>query len=242
MKNTFKKGSTVKAAVAGFLFICSVQPCFAESLYEYYLSATPATLQQETSAMGQKLGKTFDQHDIETKQQSIDFAEYYSNLQKMILYGTKLGSYGNYKDDLQFARDREVVQSLHDSSGQMEDDVKNSRNTRRFADSKFARLETNVEEEIDTYVDMIKLSLDGCETLITNDLTGFTASSSNHDRIRDYLHTDTFQAYTDVASQLQASWPDLGRRINNQVQLWQMQAGSSGTPLVDPNITGAFML
>ena len=229
----------VKAmALAGALTLLAGQWAWGASLYEYYTGASTETLQSETRAMGEQLTTAFSQQGIGIRQEKIDFADYYANLKKMVLYAGKLATYGEYGKDLQFARDNEIFKGLP-----RETDVASKKgeqgNRKDFVNRKYGEMKKNVEEEIDTYVDLIRLSLDACETLTQNDLSGFTENRKNLARVMKFKGSKGYRQYLEKRERLAMKWPGLAARISNQLSLWGPKPPSRDDPLINPKIAGA---
>jgi hypothetical protein len=229
----------VKAMVlAGGLTLGMTQWATAESLYEYYTSASTDTLKMETAEMGEKLTATFGQTAISNRQQRIDFAEYYSNLKKLVLYASRLAGYSEYGRDLQFARDNEIFKGLPDKAAGT-DKGGPQLDRKDFVNKKYGEMKKNVEEEIETYVDLLKLSLEACETLIQNDLNGFADNRAYQDRIADFKRGREFREYLTKESRFAGTWPDLAGRITRQIARWDPQPASPDDPIINTKIAGA---
>ncbi|MBC8466308.1 MAG: hypothetical protein H8D55_00570 [Deltaproteobacteria bacterium] len=224
--------------LAGFLIILSGQWAVAGSLYEYYTSASPETLKTETREMGKELSAVFSQRGISSRQQKIDFADYYSNMKKLVIYSSKLATYSEYGKDLRFARDNEVFKglptetSVTKKSGPQLD-------RKDFVNRKYGEMKKNVEEEIETYVDLIKLSLDACETLTQNDLSGFAENKKHQSRVVSFKRGKDFRDYLEKRGRLTETWPSLAARISNQLSLWDPRPASPDDPLINVKIAGA---
>lgn len=224
--------------LAGVLIILSSQWAAAGSLYEYYTSVSTKTLKTETKGMGKELSATFNQKGISSRQQKIDFADYYANLKKLVLYSSKLATYSEYGKDLRFARDNEVFKGLpmetktHGKNGPQLD-------RKDFVNKKYGEMKKNVEEEIETYVDLIKLSLDACETLTQNDLSGFAEDKKHQRRVVSFKRGKEFRDYLKKSGRLAERWPLLAARISNQLSLWDPRPASPDDPLINTKIAGA---
>jgi hypothetical protein len=234
-----KKSHVLKIwLLAGGLLAILSAPVAAASLFETYASASRESLETETREMGRQLSTTFNQGTIADHQQRIDFAEYLSGLKKSILYGTRLATYAEYERDLQFARDNEVFKGLPEQiEGEEAGEILKSR--KAYVGSKYERMKKNVEEEIETYLDMMQLSLDACETLAQNDLSGFSDRDENRQRVARFGESKEFRRYLEKSEDLARRWPELSGRIAAQLALWQPRAPSPGDPLIDRRITGA---
>ena len=232
------KNSGKAIVLAGVLIILSGQWAAAGSLYEYYTSAATETLKTETKGMGKELSATFNQKGISSRQQKIDFADYYSNLKKLVLYSSKLATYSEYGKDLRFARDNEVFKGLPTETkapGKNEPQL----DRKDFVNRKYGEMKKNVEEEIETYVDLIKLSLDACETLTQNDLSGFAESKKHRARVVSFKRGKEFRYYLEKRGRLAERWPTLAARISNQLSLWDPRPASPDDPLINVKIAGA---
>ena len=232
------KKSVKAMALAGALTLLIGQWAWGGSLYEYYTGASTQTLKTETRQMGKQLSAAFSQQGISARQQKIDFADYYANLKKLVLYAGKLANYSEYGKDLRFARDNEVFKGLPKETGVTS--KKNQQLDRKdFVNRKYGEMKKNVEEEIDTYVDLIRLSLDACETLTQNDLSGFTENQRNLDRIMKFKRSKGYRQYQEKNQRLAVKWPQLSARISNQLSLWGPKPTSPDDPLISPKIAGA---
>ena len=232
------KNSGKAIVLAGVLIILSGQWAAAGSLYEYYTSAATETLKTETREMGKELSAVFSQKGISSRQQKIDFADYYSNLKKLVLYSSKLATYSEYGKDLRFARDNEVFKGLPTETkapGKNEPQL----DRKDFVNRKYGEMKKNVEEEIETYVDLIKLSLDACETLTQNDLSGFAESKKHRARVVSFKRGKEFRYYLEKRGRLAERWPTLAARISNQLSLWDPRPASPDDPLINVKIAGA---
>ena len=232
------KNSGKAIALAGTLILLAGQWAWAGSLYEYYTGASTETLKAESQKMGKQLSSTFTQKGISARQQKIDFADYYANLKKMVLYAGKLATYSEYGKDLRFARDNEVFKGLPKETGTASKSGQQS-DRKDFVNMKYGEMKKNVEEEIETYVDLIKLSLDACETLTHNDLSGFAENKKHLDRIMKFKRSKGFRNYDEKRERLAVKWPGLAARITNQLSLWGLKPLSPDDPLINPKIAGA---
>jgi len=100
-------------------------------------------------------------------------------------------------------------------------------------------MKKNVEEEIETYVDLIKLSLDACETLTQNDLSGFAESKKYQARVVSFKRGKEFRNYLEKRGRLAERWPSLAARISGQLSLWDPRPASPDDPLINVKIAGA---
>ena len=166
-----------------FLIILISGNCFSDSLFKEYTEKSRQELMDETDTMSKEIKDTFNQRSVEIAQQKIDFYDYFSNLKKLVLYGSKLATYAEYDQDLKFAKDNELFKGLPD------DQKEKAEFTTRFVNEKYNKMQHNVKDEIETYEDLIQISLDSCELLSSNDLSGFVASPGSRQRIQLYLKT-----------------------------------------------------
>jgi len=236
IKTIRQTGSIV--VLAGVLALIMAPWVSAESLYEYYTSASTGTLKTETAEMGKNLTATFGQGAISQRQQRIDFAEYYSHFKKLTLYAGRLAGYSDYGRDLQFARDNEIFKGLPDKTTGT-DKSGHQLDRKDFVSKKYVAMKKNVEEEIDTYVDLLKLSLEACETLIQNDLNGFAENKVYQERIADFKRSREFREYLAKAPRFAGKWPDLAGRISRQLSRWDPKPASPDDPIIDTKIAGA---
>ena len=207
----------------------------AGSLYEFYADASADTLKKETSEMGKELKKTFSQDNIARNQQKIDFAAYFANLKKAVLYASKLSTYSQYHEDLEFARDNELFKGLPEEPAR-QDTARGIKERKEFVEEKYERTKLNVEEEINTYVDLLNLSLDTCEAMANNDLSGFLDQPENRRRIEQWLDGEQFAAYRKNAAELGRAWPEIEKRISGQCALWQGKPASPTAPIINAGL------
>ncbi len=219
-------------AVIFSLVLCSLS--FGESLYLEYVEKTEQELKQETKALSREIRTTFDMASMESAQQKIDGYDYLSHFKKVLLYAGKLATYANYEDDLEFAKDNELFKGLPQ-------DVETSKEIKSdFVDEKYQRMSVDVKNEIDTYQDLILISLDACELLTSNDFTGFADSGMFQAKIHSFLQAGrSYKTYLEKQGRLAVAWPELADRIAIQVQLWEDPPKVAGDALVDPDITKA---
>ena len=210
----------------------------AESLYEYYADASSTELEKETRIMGQELKQTFSQDNIHRNQQKIDFATYFTNLKKAVLYSGKLSTYSQYHEDLAFARDNEVFKGLPEDPRDQTSD-KELRSRKEFVAEKYERTKLNVEEEIDIYIDLLTLALDVCESMSINDLSGFVTLEENQAQIVKWQHGDQYTAYLRTAVNLAQTWPEIEKRITDQCSLWQERPASPEAPIISAKLVGS---
>lgn len=223
--------------INGMAMVITVSPVAAQSLFETYAAATSESLADETKQMGQQLTRSFNQQTIAGYQQQIDFAEYVSGLKKAIFYADKLATYTEYEADLQFARDKEVFKGLPDEGASVDDNSMEER--REFVAGKYQRMTRNVEEEIETYIDMMQISLDACESLAVNDFNGMFERRANQQKIRIFLRGSSFASYQNKQTDFSLRWNELSLRIDAQLALWQPKAASPTDPLIAPHLIEA---
>ena len=232
------KKTAVYIVVSGLLLATANLAAAGNSLFEYYTKTTPETLKAETGEMGAKLKTAFSQNSIKSKQEKIDFSEYFSNLKKSVLYASKLATYSEYVTDLRFARDKEIFKGLPDEEktyGKSTPPL----DRKEFVTNKYGKMKKNVEEEIETYNDLILFSLDTCETLTENDLSGILQDPYNHGKVRNYIRGDEYRSYEAKKERLNQTWPELLGRISAQFAVWEPRPASPHDPIIDPKIIGA---
>ena len=235
IKNTKKIIMAISVTLIISLFSSYSQ---AESLYEFYTNSTKESLNTETQEMGKKLKNVFNERSINSEQRKIDFSQYYSSLQKLIVYASKLATYSNYETDLRFAKDKEIFKGLpEDTDKKMDQNLKPD--IKDFASKKYTRMKTNVEDEIQTYEDLILLALDSCESLAGNDLSGFTRDESNREKILDFMRSDMYMDYVKKQPRFAQRWSNLNSRLSYQFSLWEETPLSPDSPIIDPAVTGA---
>ncbi len=210
----------------------------AESLYEFYTNASKESLDTETKEMGEKLKNVFNERSINSEQRKIDFSQYYSSLQKLVVYASKLATYSDYETDLRFAKDKEIFKGLPENTGNnVEQDLKPD--LKDYASKKYDKMKTNVEDEIQTYEDLILLSLDSCESLAGNDLSGFTRDESSREKILDFMRSDMYMDFAKKQPRFAERWNNLNSRLSYQFSLWEETPLSPDSPIIDPAVTGA---
>lgn len=208
----------------------------AGSLFEKYTSKSKQQLKDETLAISEKIKNKFDQASVEDAQQKIDYYDYFSNLKRLVLYGTKLANYADYEQDLKFARDNELFRGLPEDRDESSGETQKL--THKFVSEKYHKMQDNIKDEVETYEDLIMISLDSCELLAANDLSGFAASKGSMQRIRRYLeHSGDYKQYVEKRSRLASTWPALESRISRQISLWAEKGLGPGDPIVDRRIT-----
>ncbi len=224
----------VLAIVVGFGGL-KVDPVQAQSMYEYYADASSAELDKETRSMGLELKQTFSQENVYRNQQKIDFATYFTNFKKAVLYGGKLSTYSEYHEDLAFARDNEVFKGLPEEPQDRISD-KELRARKELIGEKYERTKLNVEEEIDIYLDLLSLALDVCESMSANDLSGFMVSEGNRTKILKWMRSDQFKTYLGKAGNLGQSWPEIQRRITDQCVIWEGRPMAPDAPIINAGL------
>ena len=217
-----------------FLIILISGNCFSDSLFKEYTEKSRQELMDETDTMSKEIKDTFNQRSVEIAQQKIDFYDYFSNLKKLVLYGSKLATYAEYDQDLKFAKDNELFKGLPD------DQKEKAEFTTRFVNEKYNKMQHNVKDEIETYEDLIQISLDSCELLSSNDLSGFVASPGSRQRIQLYFeNSKDFKRYLEKRDRLGKTWPDIELRIKKQMALWNEKGMDPEDPIIDRKITEA---
>lgn len=226
---------TALSILAAAMIAAGQAPAAAESLFETYANRPAEELRPETTEMGKELRETFNEADIARKQRQIDFTDYYANFKKLLLYGGKLANYANYEENLIFARDKAIFRSLPE-------DRDPAANRETYVNEKYRKMKNNVKEEIDTYKDLIHISLDACEIMSHNDLSGFMSAANNQTVIRRYLEqSKTYADFAERYSRLKSDWPDLAGRISAQIKLWQTETPKADAPIIDPELTEAIL-
>ena len=209
----------------------------SQSLYEFYASKSGDDLKEETSDMGERLKDMFDPRGIANKQKLIDYKNYLSNYKKVIYFSNKLAAYSDYEKDLEFARDNEIFKGLPD--GEPEDGAK-SGNRKEYVGKKFTSMKRNVEDEINTYLDMINLSLDACEAGVKYDLSGFAREDDFMAKMQAVIRNDETKRFISVKERFGRKWPDLRNRIDRQIAAWAPVSESPETPIIDAKVTGVY--
>lgn len=208
---------------------------FSQSLFKDYTTTSRQDLMADTEQMSELIVEKFDRASIESNQQKIHFYEYFSNLKKLVLYSSKLATYAQYEDDLRFARENELFKGLPDKAAEEKKEQRT-----RFVSEKYKMMKTNIKDEIDTYIDLIQISLDACEHLAAYDLTPDAMGQRNLERIRYYFETsDQFKAYLEKRDRLADTWPEIEAGISRQLRLWQEKGLAPDDPIIDLNITEA---
>jgi hypothetical protein len=232
------------ALAAAFIFLgISTAQAFDMPLYDKYLNTPNEELKNETSQMGRDLRSTFNESSIQRSQQRIDFADYYANFKKLVLYGGKLANYADYEENLSFARDRDLFRGLSSVESRNGESAGGNYDRNAFVNQKHETMKVNVIQEIETYTDLIIISLNACEIISANDLSGFSTARESKDTILRYMdESQAYQVYESQFNRLESSWPDLARRISNQIAFWEAQGRRMpGVPIIDPLVTGAIL-
>jgi hypothetical protein len=229
------KNKMIKTSIYMVLFTLLVSAnCFSDSLFKEYTEKSRQELMDETQAMSKEIKNKFNQKSMETAQQKIDYYDYFSSLKKLLLYSGKLSTYAEYDQDLKFAKDNELFKGLP------EDQEEKAEFTQRFVNEKYKKMQENVKDEIQTYEDLILISLDSCELLSANDLSGFVASRGPRQRIQLYLeNSKDYQLYLGKKERLAKTWPMLESRIKQQISLWHEKGLDPEDPIIDRKITEA---
>jgi len=211
-----------------------VSQALGNSLYLEYVEKSEADLKADTRELSREIRTTFDMASMESAQQKIDAYDYLSHFKKVLLYGSKLATYSRYEEDLAFARDNELFKGLP------EDEETEKKVKKDFLDEKYQRMNTDVKNEIDTYQDLILISLDACELLTANDFTGFSGSHGFRAKMHGFMQSGrSYKAYKEKEGRFAVAWPELSDRIRQQMLLWEKAPKVAGDALVDPNITKA---
>ncbi|MDA3789747.1 MAG: hypothetical protein PF503_14785 [Desulfobacula sp.] len=225
----------IKTIVYTIFFMLVVSGnCFSASLFKEYTEKSRQELMDETQAMSKEIKDKFNQKSMENAQQKIDYYDYFSNLKKLVLYGGKLATYAEYDLDLKFAKDNELFKGLPD------DQEEKAEFTTRFVNEKYKKMQQNVKDEIETYEDLLLISLDSCELLSSNDLSGFVSSQTPRQRIQLYFeNSKEYSLYIEKKEKLAKTWPMLESRIKKQILLWNEKGMDPEDPIIDPEITEA---
>ncbi|CCK78253.1 hypothetical protein [Desulfobacula toluolica] len=213
---------------------------FGQSLFKAYTETSQQDLAQETQQMSEQIIKKFNPQSMASTQQKIYFYEYFSNLKKLVLYGTKLATYAEYEQDLAFAKKNEVFKGLPEKHAAGKTGNPSDFNRTGFVNEKYKMMQTNIKDEIDTYKDLIQSSLDSCEHLSLYDLNPSSMNAKNTDRIQYYFQTsESYKAYLEKQDKLAAAWPLLAQRIKKQTDMWQEKGLEPEDPVIDRSITKA---
>jgi hypothetical protein len=235
MKYRIKLSAIIVALFVAFLV---VRAQASESQYEFYSNADQETLNNETREMGVQLREMFNQQDVASKQRNIDFAEYFSNMRKLVFYSNKLSTYSDYEQNLTFARDKEIFKGLPEEVEQR-NNATVSFDRKEFTDTKYDRMKRNVQEEVATYQDLILLSLDSCQSIIANDLTGIMVYEGYQTRVKRFMKSKEYALYDERKDMMIQTWPELVTQIDTQFSYWQAKQPALDDPIIDPSITGA---
>ncbi len=230
-----KKQLSYKLIAIACLVLFTAVNGSAQSLFKDYTTTSRQDMVAQTQEMSEKIVKKFNRASIEKNQQKIHFYEYFSNLKKLVLYSSKLATYAQYEDDLKFAKENELFKGLPEKVAE----EKKEKRT-RFVSEKYKMMKTNIKDEIDTYVDLIRISLDTCEHLAAYDLTPRTMGERNMERIRYYFETsEQFKTYLLKQERLAQTWPDIEAGVQRQLKLWQERGLAPEDPIIDQRITEA---
>ena len=236
MKTMYKK-KALAALTTIYLAITVNYAVASENLFDHYTNATTETLSAETSEMSTNLRAVFSQDSINKQQQKIDFAEYLANLKKTVLFANRLAVYSEYETDLRFARDNEVFKGLPEVNPAGTNGSQLDR--KDFVKNKYGRMKKNIEEEIETYEDLILLSLDTCETLTTNDLSNILGNENHRVKISKFMQGEDYRKFQTRRAGFRERWPELESRMSAQFTPWLPKPPSPDDPIINPNIVGA---
>jgi hypothetical protein len=235
-----KRTSTIGWIFAALLLVLntSMRPpasLAAGSLYDRYTTASRESLEKETVDMLGGLKKTFRYEDIGLKERRIDLADYAAHLEKAAVYASRLAAYSNKEEDLRFARENELFQGLPDET----EDPEQRRIRKDFVETKFERMNQNVEEEISTYKDMILICIEECEAKMDGDLGAAAGDEAVVRAMQRHLAGKAFQDYARIRGSIRETWPELERRLALQISLWSLPGADPEAPIISTSITGA---
>lgn len=236
-----------------------LSPVFGESLFLEYTEKSEQELKQETRMLTREIRDQFQMASMETAQQKIDAYDYLSHFKRILLYGEKLATYAEYEEDLAFAKDNELFKGLPEAgdtpgetpgvkpasapAGRQPNGPEADGNAdlkSDFVDEKYRRMSVDVKSEIETYEDLIIISLDACELLTVNDFSGFSDAPEFRRKVTGFLRAGKrVEKFRVKQERLAKAWPDLNLRIQRQITLWEGEAPRPGDPLVNPGITEA---
>lgn len=223
-----------KYIYAVLIVMLAAGPCFSQSLFEEYTNSSREELTAQTRELSREIKDKFSQQSLDLAQQKIDYYDYLSNLKNMVLYADKLSTYAEYEKDLKFARDNELFKGLP------EDRDAQAESASGLITAKYQKMRVNVKDEIDTYEDLTLMSLDSCELLVSNDLSGFVSAVGTAPGIRRFFdNSPAFRHYLENRDRLARAWPGLESRIRTQISLWQEKGMAPEDPLIDPKLTKA---
>lgn len=230
-----KKHHIIKYLV-GFCMLAVISgSAYGQSLFKDYTDKSKEEIMAETTAMSEQIVQKFDQASMDKTQQKLYFYEYFSNFKKLILYAEKLAIYSDYEEDLSFAKENELFKGLPEKEA-----VKTTKDQTRLVDSKYTMMKTNIKDEIDTYQDLIKSSLDACEHLATYDLDPTAMAGKNQGRVQHFVNNSkAFARFKAKQGNLAKTWPGLETRISMQIKLWQEKGLAPNDPIIDIKITKA---
>ena len=214
--------------------ICNVNA--NETLYEKYSNASSDELNTETQEMSKMITASFDEREIKNRQDNIDFSEYFSNLQSLIYFGTKLANYGTFEEDLRFGRDRELFKGIPDQPNSIsrEDNI----DRKDYVNDKYKGMKKNIHAEVNTYDDMAKINLDVCQSKYEDIIfrESIVAAPIYKKRMERYFRSKEYRSYEDITPILMTYRPNLASEIEKQVALWQAPRPSPGSPVIDPAV------
>lgn len=208
------------------------------SLFEQYADSPREQLEKETAAMGRKLSEMFSQASVTEGEQRIQSTQYMANLKRALIYGAHLAVFCGYERDLQFARDHELFQGLPDAVTDALD-RQPAEERSAFTGRKYQRLKENVEEEVETYHDLMRQALDACEEMVSDKLLVLQDNQANRERVDALLKSALYRDYAKKQADLARGWPQLAVRLRSQLDLWRPRAPQPGDALIDRAITGA---
>ena len=154
-----------------------------------------------------------------------------------MLFANRLAVYSEYETDLRFARDNEVFKGLPEVSPAGANSSQLDR--KDFVKNKYGRMKKNIEEEIETYKDLILLSLDTCETLTTNDLSDILGNENHRIKISKFMQDEDYREFQTRRAGFGERWPELESRMSVQFAPWLPKPPSPDDPIINPNIVGA---
>ena len=100
-------------------------------------------------------------------------------------------------------------------------------------------MKKNVEEEIETYDDLIQLSLDVCETVTENDLSGILDNPAFRGKVKHFREGEAVKEFQAKQGRFNKRWTEISNRISAQFALWQPRPASPDDPIINPGIIGA---
>lgn len=207
---------------------------FCSSSFLEYTQKSEADLKAETTVLSKEIRKAFKMSAVEQAQEKIDAYDYFSHFKRLLLYGEKLATYSKYKEDLKFAKNNELFKGLPE-------DIKERKRVKSdFIEAKYERMSTDVANEIESYQDLIAISLDACELMTTTGFSGVEHSDFLEKKVKSYLSRgQDYQKYMAKQAQFSDTWPGIALRIQQQVDLWGPARTRPDDRLIDPDITEA---